>query len=52
MNDKDQFICKFLLAMLHRWIFVLKKPSIAALSNAPSHENNNLHREWNIELLF
>jgi hypothetical protein len=51
VNDKEQFICKLLLAMLHRWIFVLKKPSVAVLPNTPSHENNNLHREWNTELL-
>jgi hypothetical protein len=41
-----------MLELLHCWIFVLKKPSITALPNAPGHENNDLHREGNIELLF
>jgi hypothetical protein len=41
-----------MLALLHRWIFVLKKPSITILLNALGHENNDLHIEGNIELLF
>jgi hypothetical protein len=52
VDDQEQLICKFALALLHRRVFVLKKPSITTLPNASSHENNNLHKEWDVELLF
>jgi hypothetical protein len=52
LNDQPQLLTEFLRTVMNRMIFICKKSFISAFTDAPSHENDNLHRERDVKLVF
>jgi hypothetical protein len=52
VNDQPQLLTEFLRTVLNRRIFICKKPFISVFPDAPSHENDNLHRERDVKLVL
>jgi hypothetical protein len=52
VNYQPQLLTEFLRTVINRRIFICKQSFISAFPNASSHENNNLHREKDVKLMF
>jgi hypothetical protein len=52
MNDQRNFCLEHCFTIFNRRVFISEKSDIPLCPNTPTHDYNEFHRKWHLELSF